>query len=59
MIDDVDVVITIIAHGPARIAERETILSEGTTGLMVDVLGDAGLTVDQIDANLPDTVVEA
>lgn len=48
-----DLVITITAHAVSdAVGEREYLLPKGTTDFMVDMLADAGIVVDQIDANL-------
>lgn len=49
-----DVVITIIAHGPDEIGERETVLPPSTTNGIVEHLLHAGLTLDDITVAFPD-----
>jgi hypothetical protein len=45
-----DYVITVIAHGPEALSERDHLLPEGTVGLLTATLEDAGFVVDDIIA---------
>jgi hypothetical protein len=43
-------VITVIAHGPDSLDERDHLLPTGTVGLLTATLADAGLVVDDLVA---------